>query len=457
MIAGRTGLAAGLALGAVLLCAAPGWSQDSEADKRAVLKRIAGYAGLIDKTEAEIQRKQWEYRTLLGLVLTVGILGAASAAAQKFEGSKARLCTLAMGVVISAVTFATNALFPDDHRALKRNIDRARHERDVGKVVAESADLSASGEALLQLEQQVQARYAAIVNALGPEAKRAALVAPASAWAAAPGAPESAECQRWAPGGSLCFSGIGRSTYPEQARQNALQVAVDRASQHVARQAGGQRPAEAFRDYVERFGRVEEVYPSRELRSGRSFAYVAILTLNPRFTDARALAASNTEPRTIASGDAVLIRGWRAPGGAATPPAEPWLRIEGQELRADEGAEAASSWVFGKRGGARGPLQNGDVVSLRGVWGDPYVTAEPDGRLLAFRGPAEATLFRLEKRGGSPAELIREGDGFALVDARNGKILRVERGRVTTGPAGDGAPARFASVLVPRIGAAAKY
>ena len=97
------------------------------------------------------------------------------------------------------------------------------------------------------------------------------------------------------------------------------------------------------------------------------------------------------------------------------------------------------------------------MVSLRGVWGDPYVTVESDGRLVAFRGPAEATLFRLEKRGGSPAELIREGDGFALVDARNGKILQAERGRVTTGPAGDGPATRFASVLVPRIGAGAKY
>jgi hypothetical protein len=258
----------------------------------------------------------------------------------------------------------------------------------------------------------------------------------------------------------MCFSGIGRSLYPEQARQNALQVAVDRASQYVARQAGGRRPPESFRDYVERFGRAEEVYPSRELRTGREFAYVAIVTLNPRFADPKALAASNTEPRTIAAGDPVLIRGWRPPAGASTPPAaaaEAWLRIDGQELRSDQGAEGASSWVFGKRGGTRGPLQNGDVVSLRGVWGDPYVTVESDGRLVAFRGPAEATLFRLEKRGGSPAELIREGDGFALVDARNGKILQAERGRVTIGPAGDGPATRFASVLVPRIGAGAKY
>ena len=457
MIAARASLAAGIVLGAVLLCAAHGWGQESEADKRATLKRIAGYAALIDKTEVEIQRKRWEYRTLLTLVLTVGILGAASAAAQKFEGTKARLCTLMMGVVISAVTFATNTFFPDDHRALKRNIDRARHERDLGKVVADSADLSASGEALLQLEQQVQARYASIIGALGPETKQASL-APTSAWAATPGAPESAECQRWASGGAMCFSGIGRSLYPEQARQNALQVAVDRASQYVARQAGGRRASESFREYVERFGRAEEVYPSRELRTGREFAYVAIVTLNPRFADPKALAASNTEPRTISAGDTVLIRGWRQPAGSSTPAAagEAWLRIDGQELRSDQGAEGASSWVFGKRGGTRGPLQNGDVVSLRGVWGDPYVTVESDGRLLAFRGPAEATLFRLEKRGGSPAELIREGDGFALIDARNGKVLQAERGRVTTGPAGDSPGARFASVLVPRIGAAAK-
>jgi hypothetical protein len=445
MTAVRAGLVASAVLGAVLLCAAHGWGQESEADKRATLKRISGYAALIDKTEDEIQRKRWEYRVLLALVLTVGVLGAASAAAQKFEGTKARVCTLAMGVVISAVTFSTNTLFPDDHRALKRNIDRARHERDVGKVVADSADLSASGEALLQLEQQVQARYAAIVGALGPDTKRASL-APATAWAAAPGAPESAECQRWASAGGACFSGIGRSLYPEQARQNALQVAVDRASQYVARQAGGRRSPESFRDYVERFGRAEEVYPSRELRTGREFAYVAIVTLNSRFADLKALAAFNTEPRTIASGDPVLIR---AAG-------EAWLRIDGQEVRSDQGAEGASSWVFGKRGGVRGPLQNGDVVSLRGVWGDPYVTVESDGRILAFRGPAEATLFRLEKRGGSPADLIREGDGFALVDSRNGRVIHAGRGRVVTGPVADGPATRFASVLVPRIATAAK-
>jgi len=448
----------GVGLAAVLLCAAPGQGQESEADKRATIKRIAGYAALIDRTEAEIRRKQWEYRVLLSFVLTVGILGAASAAAQKFEGTKARLCTLVMGVVISAVTFSTNALFPDDHRALKRNIDRARHERDVGKVVADSADLSVSTEALLQLEQQVQARYAAIVGALGPDPKRASLT-PAIAWAAAPGTPESAECQRWASAGGLCFSGIGRSLYPEQARQNALQVTVDQASQYVARQAGGGRLPESFRDYVERFARVEEVYPSRELRSGREFAYVAILTLNPRFADPKALAASSTEPRTIAAGDPVLIRGWRPPAGPSSPSAasgEAWLRIDGQELRSDRGAEAASSWVFGKRGGTRGPLQNGDVVSLRGVWGDPYVTVEPDGRLVAFRGPAEATLFRLDKRGGSPADLIREGDAFALVDSRSGRVIHFDRGRVVTGPPADDASTRFASVLVPRLSSAGK-
>ena len=449
----------GVALAAVLLGAAPAQAQESEADKRATIKRIAGYATLIDKTEAEIRRKQWEYRVLLSLVLTVGILGAASAAAQKFEGTTARLCTLVMGVVISAVTFSTNTLFPDDHRALKRNIDRARHERDVGKVVADSADLSVSGEALLQLEQQVQARYAAIVGALGPDPKRASLPLP-TAWAAAPGAPESAECQSWASAGGLCFSGIGRSLYPEQARQNALQVAVDQASQYVARQAGGRRLPETFRDYVERFGRVEEVYPNQQLRSGREFTYVAILTLNPRFADPKALAASGTDSRTIAAGDPVLIRGWRPPTGPSSPAAasgEVWLRIDGQELRADRGAEGASSWVFGKRGGTRGPLQNGDVVSLRGVWGDPYVTAEPDGRLVAFRGPAEATLFRLDKRGGSPADLIREGDAFALVDARSGRVIRADRGRLVSGPPEDTASTRFASVLVPRLGSAGKY
>ena len=82
MTASRASLAAGIVLGAVLLCAAHGWGQESEADKRATLKRIAGYAALIDKTEVEIQRKRWEYRTLLALVLTVGILGAASAAGE---------------------------------------------------------------------------------------------------------------------------------------------------------------------------------------------------------------------------------------------------------------------------------------------------------------------------------------------------------------------------------------
>lgn len=452
MSGARRALVLGVLLGAVLLGAAPGRAQDADADKRATLKRIAGFATLIDKTDVEIGRKQWEYRLLLSLVLTVGILGAASAAAQKFEGTKARIGTLVMGVLISAVTFATNTIFPDDHRALKRNIDRARHERDVGKVVADSADLSVSTEALLQLEQQVQARYAAIVSALGPDVKQASL-APTSAWAAAPGAPESAECQRWPSSGGLCFSGIGRSAYPEQARQNALQIAVDQASQYVARQAGGQRPPEAFRDYVERFARVEEVYPSRDLRAGREFGYVAILTLNPRFADPKTVAASSIEPRTITSGDPVLIRGWRAPPGG--PGGDAWFRIEGQDVRADRGADAASSWVFGKRGGARGPLQHGDLVSLRGVWGDPYVTAEPDGRLLAYRGPSEATLFRLERRGGG-GPLIREGDAFALVDSRSGRVLRADRGRLAMGPPEDAAATRFASVLVPRIGAAAK-
>ena len=459
MTASRASLAAGIVLGAVLLCAAHGWGQESEADKRATLKRIAGYAALIDKTEVEIQRKRWEYRTLLALVLTVGIMGAASAAAQKFEGTKARLCTLTMGVVISAVTFATNTFFPDDHRALKRNIDRARHERDVGKVVADSADLSASGEALLQLEQQVQARYASIVAALGPDTRRASL-APTSAWAAAPGAPESAECQRWASAGSMCFSGIGRSLYPEQARQNALQVAVDRASQYVARQAGGRRPPESFREYVERFGRAEEVYPSRELRTGKEFAYVAIVTLNQRFADPKALAAlqhraadhrcrrPGADPRVASAGRRV---------GAA--------RRGGRGLAPDRrpGAPLGSGRGRGELVGLRQARRDARATPERRRGVAPRRVGGPlrDGRVrraaLAFRGPAEATLFRLEKRGGSPAELIREGDGFALVDARSGKILQAERGRVTTGPAGDGPATRFASVLVPRIGAGAKY
>ncbi len=456
-MSGARALVLGVLLCAVLLGAAPGRAQDADADKRAALKRIAGFAALIDKTDVEIRRKQWEYRLLLSFALAVGILGAASAAAQKFEGTKARVATLAMGVLISALTFSTNTLFPDDHRALKRNVERARHERDVGKVVADSADLSVSTEALLQLEQQVQARYAAIVSALGPDSKQASL-APASAWAAAPGAPESPECQRWPSSGGLCFSGIGRSAYPEQARQNALQIAVDQASQYVARQVGSQRPPEAFRDYVERFARVEEVYPSRDLRAGREFGYVAILTLNSRFADPKAVAASSIEPRTITSGDPVLIRGWRAPPGGRLPgdPAgEAWFRIEGQDVRADRGADGASSWVFGKRGGARGPLQHGDLVSLRGVWGDPYVTVEPDGRLLAYRGPSEAALFRLERRGGG--ELVREGDAFALVDPRSGRVLRADRGRLVMRPPEDAASTRFAAVLVPRIGTAAKY
>src|SRR5262245_20517243 len=147
----------GVALGAVLLGAAPSPAQESDADKRGTMKRIAGYAALIDKMDVEIQKKQWEYRTLLALVLVVGILGATSAAMQKFEGTRPRVITLVMGVVISAVTFATNTLFPADHRALKRSIDRARHERDMGKVEADSADLSASGEALLPLERPAAA------------------------------------------------------------------------------------------------------------------------------------------------------------------------------------------------------------------------------------------------------------------------------------------------------------
>ena len=156
---------------------------------------------------------------------------------------------------------------------------------------------------------------------------------------------------------------------------------------------GDGRSPEAYRGYVERFARVEDIYPSQELRKGRELVYVAILTLNPRFVDAKVLAASVTEPRPIASGDFVLIRG---AGG------DPWLRIEGQNVLADRGSDGASTWVFGKRGGARGPLQSGDQVVLRGIWGDPYVTVEPDGRLVAFRGPSEATVFRLDKRGAAP-------------------------------------------------------
>ena len=49
MTAGRASLAAGIVPGAVLLCAAHGWGQESEADKRATLKRIAGYAALIER------------------------------------------------------------------------------------------------------------------------------------------------------------------------------------------------------------------------------------------------------------------------------------------------------------------------------------------------------------------------------------------------------------------------
>ena len=289
-------------------------------------------------------------------------------------------------------------------------------------MVADSADLSASGEALLQLEQQVQARYASIIGALGPETKQASL-APTSAWAATPGAPESAECQRWASAGAMCFSGIGRSLYPEQARQNALQVAVDRASQYVARQAGGRRPPESFREYVERFGRAEEVYPSRELRTGREFAYVAIVTLNPRFADPKALAASNTEPRTISAGDPVLIRGWRQPAGASTPaaPGEAWLRIDGQELRSDQGAEGAELVGLRQAGGTRGPLQNGDVVSLRGVWGIPTSGV----RRAASRVP------RARRGDALPAREARREPGGACP---RGRRLRAHRRAERQGP-----------------------
>ena len=120
---------------------------------------------------------------------------------------------------------------------------------------------------------------------------------------------------------------------------------------------GGRRPPESYREYVERYARVEEVYPSRELRTGSEFAYVAILTLDPRFVDARVLATTSFEPRTISPGDLVLIRG--ASG-------EAWLRLDGQSVRADRGPDGASTWVFGKREGARGALQEGDLVSLRG-------------------------------------------------------------------------------------------
>jgi hypothetical protein len=369
---------------------------------------------------------------------------------QKFEGGRARLCTLAMGVVISIVTVVTNTLFPDDYRTLKRNVDRARQERRLAKVAAASADLSASPEVLRELEREVQDRYVKIYGYLGSDARTAAArsIGPASAWAQAPGGARSEECARWPSRGALCFSGIGRSAYPEQARQNALSVAVEQASRQVARQMGGRRPPESYREYVERYARVEEVYPSRELRTGSEFAYVAILTLDPRFVDARVLATIVVEPRTIAPGDFVLIHG--ASG-------EAWLRIDGQSVRADRGPDGASTWVFGKREGARGALQEGDLVSLRGRTGDPYVTVERDGRLAAFRGPTEATLFRIDKRGGSGGELIREGDVFALVEPRTGRVVSADRAGVGLAPPGDAPTTRLVSVIVPRLGDARKY
>ncbi len=437
----------GAALAVTLLCATPSAGQDTEADKEATLKRIAGVAELIEAAEVDIGRKQWEHRLLLSLVLLVGILGAVSAAVQKFEGRHARMSTLAMGVAISAATFATNTLFSDDHRAIKRNLDRARYERRMGGVEAKSANPSQSVVALQQTERRVQARYAAILASLGSDSGKAASLGPKTAWAAAPPAARSAECARWPAAGALCFSGIGRSGWPEQARQNALSIAVEMAARHVAGQAaqirGDKRAPEAYREYVERFARVEDIYPSQELRRGRELAYVAILTLNPRFVDAKLLAASVTEPRPITSGDFVLIRG---AGG------EPWLRIEGQSVLADRSSDGASTWVFGKRGGARGPLQSGDQVVLRGIWGDPYVTVEPDGRLVAFRGPSEATVFRLDKRAGSGGDLLREGDAFALVEPKTGRVVRADRPTVALGPPADTGGIRLASVLVPRLG-----
>ena len=127
---------ASVVLGALLLGAAPSLAQDPAADKQASMKRLAGLAALIDEAESDIASREWQYRTLLGLVLLVGILGVGSAAMQKFEGARARLCTLAMGVVISIVTVVTNTLFPDDYRTLKRNVDRARQERRLAKVAA---------------------------------------------------------------------------------------------------------------------------------------------------------------------------------------------------------------------------------------------------------------------------------------------------------------------------------
>jgi hypothetical protein len=436
-------------LGAALLGAAPSLAQDPAADKQASMKRLAGLATLIDEAESDIASREWQYRTLLGLVLLVGILGVGSAAMQKFEGAGARLCTLAMGVVISIVTVVTNTLFPDDYRTLKRNVDRARQERRLAKVAAGSADLSASPEVLRELEREVQDRYVKLYEYLGSHAKTAAApIGPASAWAQTPGGGRSEECARWPSRGALCFSGIGRSSYPDQARQNALSVAVEQASRQVARQMGGRRPPEWYREYVERYARVEEIYPSRELRTGSEFAYVAILTLDPRFVDARVLATTVVEPRTISPGDFVLIHG--ASG-------ETWLRIDGQSVRADRGPDGASTWVFGKREGARGALQEGDLVSLRGRTGDPYVTVERDGRLAAFRGPSEATLFRIDKRGGSDGELIREGDAFALVEPRTGRVVSADRAGVGLAPPGDSPTTRLVSVIVPRLGDARKY
>jgi hypothetical protein len=385
MVRRSIGGVVGAALVVALVGAAPSWGQD-EAEKDATMQRIALVAELIQEADADIQKKQWEHRMLLALVLLVGILGAASAAVQKFEGGRARMVTLAMGVIISVATFATNTLFSDDHRTLRRNVDRARYEQRMGGIEAKSASRSQSVVALQQTERQVQTRYAAIM-----------------------------------------------------------------AARHVARQASrlrsdGRSP-EAYREYVERFARVEDIYPSQELRKGAELAYVAIVTLNPRFVDAKLLASSVIEPRPITSGDFVLIH---AAGG------DPWLRISGQNVLADRGSDGASTWVFGKRGGMRGPLQSGDQVVLRGVWGDPYVTVEPDGRLVAFRGPSEATVFRIDKRGGSGGDLLREGDAFVLVEPRSGRLVRGDRSAVTLGPPADTAAARFVSLLVPRLGAAAR-
>jgi hypothetical protein len=449
MVRRSIGGVVGAALVVNLLGAAPSWGQD-EAEKDATMQRIALVAELIQEADADIQKKQWEHRMLLALVLLVGILGAASAAVQKFEGGRARMVTLAMGVIISVATFATNTLFSDDHRTLRRNVDRARYEQRMGGIEAKSASRSQSVVALQQTERQVQTRYAAIMAALGSESTKTAALGPATAWAQASAPARSEECARWSTSG-LCFSGVGRSTWPEQARQNALSIAVEMAARHVARQASrlrsdGRSP-EAYREYVERFARVEDIYPSQELRKGAELAYVAIVTLNPRFVDAKLLASSVIEPRPITSGDFVLIH---AAGG------DPWLRISGQNVLADRGSDGASTWVFGKRGGMRGPLQSGDQVVLRGVWGDPYVTVEPDGRLVAFRGPSEATVFRIDKRGGSGGDLLREGDAFVLVEPRSGRLVRGDRSAVTLGPPADTAAARFVSLLVPRLGAAAR-